>query len=146
VYLLDTNIVSLFDPRRRSVLLPLSTWMERNGPSLFLSAMTIAELEAGVLKIRRRGQDKRAGELAALAAAVEANFGDRVLPMDARVARAVARIQDRIIPNVVELPDLIISATAEIHGHIVLTRNIRHFEPTGVVTIDPVVTLPPDVT
>src|SRR5712692_2418516 len=53
VYLLDTNIVSLLDPRRREHAPALVEWMERNGASLFLSVMTITELDAGVLKLRR---------------------------------------------------------------------------------------------
>jgi hypothetical protein len=52
VYLLDTNIVSMLDPRRHVHAPALISWLRRNGASLFLSVMTIAEMDAGVLKLR----------------------------------------------------------------------------------------------
>jgi toxin FitB len=55
LYLLDTNIVSMLDPRRREHAPELVDWLERNGASLFLSVMTVTELDAGVHKLRREG-------------------------------------------------------------------------------------------
>ena len=144
MYLLDTNIVSLVDPRRRASALPLIAWMRRNGSVLYLSAMTMAELEAGVLKLRREDKHKRADEVAGLIEEIETEFSDRILPMDGRVARAVARLQDRVRPPVVELADLIIAATADVNRLVVLTRNTRDFQPTGIAVIDPIAELPPD--
>jgi toxin FitB len=145
MYLLDTNIVSMLDQRRRDFSRPLFDWLGRSGPMLFLSAMTIAELEAGLWKLRRRRQDERAAEVEALIAGIESQFGERILSMDARVARAIAAIQNEIFPRVLEFSDLIIAATAHVHGLVVLTRNVRHFAPTGVQIIDPLVELPPDM-
>jgi predicted nucleic acid-binding protein len=144
MYLLDTNVVSLLDRRRRETAPALVDWIGRNGDRLFLSAMTIAELEAGVLKLLRRKQDKRAAEVAALVDRIELYFTDRILPMDRHVARMIARLEDQIIPEVLELADLIIAATASVHQHVILTRNLRHFTPTGVPALDPVAELPPD--
>jgi len=66
LYLLDTNIVSLFDQRRREQVTSLIDWMRRNDQFLFLSVVTLAEIEAGILKLRRDAKIKRAGELEVL--------------------------------------------------------------------------------
>ena len=58
------------------------------------------------------------------------------------VALTLARLAEAIRPQVIERTDLIIAATAKVHELTVLSRNIRHFEPTGVPAIDPVQSLP----
>lgn len=144
MYLLDTNIVSVLDPRRRHDVQPVVQWIRRNGDFLYLSAMTLTEMESGLLKLRRHGAEKRAVEVAKLIDAIVSEFDERILSMDRHVAKAVARMQDRIRPLVVDLPDLIIAATAEAHRLTMLTSNIRHFEPTGISVIDPLRELPSD--
>lgn len=146
MYLLDTTIVSLLDRRRRPHVPELIDWLERNGSFLFLSAMSVAEIQAGILKLRRDGKSARADELEALLDAIVGGFADRVLPMDANVARLVAVLADKARPNVVELADLIIAATAVSHGLTVLTRNLRHFQSAGVAARDPLGALPDDIT
>ncbi|MFK8253499.1 type II toxin-antitoxin system VapC family toxin [Ancylobacter terrae] len=144
MYLLDTNIVSLLDASRHAAAPGLVDWIERNGAFLFLSAMTVAEMEAGILKLRREGKAARAAEIEALLEAILADFADRVLPMDAAAARRIAHLAEAARPQVIELADLVIAATAATHGLTVLTRNTRHFAPTGVAALDPTAALPPD--
>jgi predicted nucleic acid-binding protein len=145
MYLLDTNIISLLDSRRRQHAPALVPWIGRHAGIIYLSAMTIAELYVGLLRLRRRQQDRRADEISAFIDGVQSSFGDRVLPIDAQVARAVAELQDRILPAVIDLADLIIAATAKVHSHIILTNNSRHFEPTGVPVLDPLRQLPDNI-
>jgi toxin FitB len=144
VYLLDTNIVSLFDPRRRDRAAPLIAWMRRNDRFLFLSAIALLEIESGLLKLRREAKARRAGEIEALREGLLADFGERLLPMDATVGLAAAHIAEAARPSVIELKDLVIAATARVRGLTVLTRNLRHFGPTGVPVLDPLAALPPD--
>ena len=144
MYLLDTSIVSLFDPGRPARACPLTVWMQRNDRALSLSAVTLIEIEAGILKLRRNGKDKRAGEIEALRDGLMTDFADRLLAMDAPVALAVARLAEAVRPTVIEVKDLIIAATAKAHGLTVLTANLRHFEPTGIPVLDPLAQLPPD--
>ena len=145
LYILDTNIVSMLDRRRREHAPALIGWLDRNGASLFLSVMTITELEAGVLKLRREGKDERAHEIAGLLTAVLTDFGERVLPIDIETARHVARLGAGTYQQPVAMPDLIIAATAVRHGLIVLTRNMSEFGRLGVPAIDPFAELPADV-
>lgn len=145
MYLLDTNVVSRLDPRRHVAARDLVAWIRRNGAHLSLSVVTLTEIEAGILKLRRDGQGARADEYEALRRAIEADFGDRVLAVDAAVALAVARLAEAARPAVVEWKDLLIAATAHARGLTVLTNNLRHFAPTGVPALDPLARLPPDV-
>ena len=142
MYLLDTSIVPLFDPRRRVEAGPVLEWMRRHDPLLFLSTVTLTEIEARILKLSREEKHARATQLAGLRDGLIADFADRLLPMDVPVALAVARLAEAVRPMVIERTDLTIAATAKVHGFTILTRNLSHFEPTGVPTIDPLKSLP----
>jgi predicted nucleic acid-binding protein len=95
--------------------------------------VTIGEIERGIE--RRRGAD------AAFAEALESwldrtvsIYGNRILPIDAAIARRWGRLSARLGHDGA---DLLIAATALEHGLTVVTRNVRHFKPTGVAVIDP---------
>ncbi len=145
MYLLDTNIVSMLDPRRHKNAPDLIDWLDRNGASLFLSVMTITEMEAGILKLKREDKLKRSEELETLLDAILTDFNDRVLPIDVQTARQVAKLGALTYQQPVDLPDLIIAATAVRHGLITLTHNMREFERLNISAHDPFVSLPPDV-
>ncbi len=142
MYLLDTNIVSLFDPRRAAEAARVVGWMREHDALLFLSTITLTEIEAGILKLKRENKEARSRQLGALRDGLIADFKDRLLPLDVDVALTVARLAEAIRPMVIERVDLIIAATAHVHGLTVLTRNVRHFEPVGVPFMDPTRSLP----
>jgi predicted nucleic acid-binding protein len=144
MYLLDTNVVSMLDPRRHAHALALIEWLDRNGASLFLSVVTIAEMDAGVLKLRRERKSKRADELAGLVTSILTDFGDRVLPVDIETARHVARLGEQSHRQPISLSDLIIAATATRHGLVLLTRNMDEISRLGIAARDPFANLPPD--
>ncbi len=134
----------MLDPRRHAHAPALVDWLQRNGRALFLSVITITELDAGVLKLRREGKPARAREIAGLVAAIVTDFGDRVLPIDIETARHVARLGAATHRQPVALPDLMIAATAGRHGLIVLTRNLKQIGRLEVPARDPFLELPPD--
>lgn len=144
MYLVDTNIVSVLDGRYRSPAVPLLDWLRRNSAHLHVSVITLMELEAGVLKLERSGPTRRATELRAFINAIGDSLGSRPLPVTRDVASAAARLAERALPAQPETSDLLIAATAQVHGLTVLTRNLRHFIPTGVACHDPLASLPPD--
>lgn len=90
----------------------------------------------------RDGKTARAAQIAALRDGLLADYSDRLLPIDRSVALTVARLAEAARPITLELADLQIAATAAVHGYTVLTRNLRHFTPTGVPALDPLVGLP----
>jgi predicted nucleic acid-binding protein len=112
---------------------------------LFLSAVTVAEIEDGIAKLRREGATRKSADLTAWLETVLHLYGSRVLVFDAPTARIAGVIADRAwgqgrAPG---FADIIVAATAQRHGLTILSRNLRHFEPLGVVVIDPFAALPP---
>lgn len=100
----------------------------------FLAAMTIHELELGILLLERK--DKRQGALlrAWIDTKVLPEFGGRILPVDVAVARRCARLH---VPDPRPMRDALIAATALVHGMTVVTRNVRDFEPMDVKILNP---------
>lgn len=145
MYLLDTNIVSMLDPKRHAKAPGLIDWLKRNGVHLYISVMTIAEMEAGILKLRRKNDKRRADALAHLVVAIIADFEDRVLPIDLETAKHIARLGELTHKKTVELPDLVIAATAARHDLTILTRNLKDVGRLAIPARDPFVDLPPDV-
>ncbi len=130
-YLLDTNIVS--EIRKPKPHGAVAAWFGGlRDEQICLSAVTLAELQEGVERTRR--QD------AAKARAIEAWVDDleqssTVLPMDARCFRETARMMVGRPDDL--LYDLMIAATARLHGLTIATRNEKDFRPLGVDIINP---------
>jgi predicted nucleic acid-binding protein len=147
VYLVDTNVISAAAPSRPIPQI-LIDWMDLHSAFLFLSAVTVAEIEDGVAKPRRQGATRKSADLTAWLETVLHLYGDRVLAFDAPTARIAGAMADRArgqgqAPG---LADIIIAATAEHHGLTILSRNLRRLEPLGVIALDPFVKLPPTPT
>ena len=137
MYLIDTDVVSVL---RRPERTPHPfEWISRQRTAdLYLSAISVGEIERGVARQQRRNP-AHARALASWLDSVLALYGDRILPADLAVARRWGRLSDAVGHSGV---DLLIAATALEHGLTVVTGNIRHFEPTGVPIVNPF--LPPD--
>ncbi len=131
MYLLDTNVVSeLRRPRPHGAVLE---WLEHvPGESLFVSAVTIGEIQAGI-EITREQDEAKADELEAWLDSVLASFG--VLEMDATAFREWARLMHGRSDTLVE--DAMIAATATVHRLTVVTRNVRDFAQFGVEILNP---------
>ena len=147
MYLVDTNVLSAGAPTKAKAATDLITWMDRNSTGLFLSVITIAEIEDGIAKCRREGAHRKAERLAEWLVTLLHLYADRVLPIDVEVARCIGILADlaRGQGQAPGLADLAIAATAQHHGWTVLTRNVRHFGPLGISVHDPFIALPPDI-
>lgn len=106
--------------------------------------VTIAEIEAGIAKSRRDGARRKADALTAWLELVVQLHDDRILPMTIDVARRAGVISDRVRGAGLDpgLGDVVIAATADVHGLILLTRNVRDFEHAGIMVHDPFTSLP----
>ncbi|HEX4368659.1 MAG TPA: type II toxin-antitoxin system VapC family toxin [Rhodopila sp.] len=138
-YLLDTNVISEAAPVRPDRDIAVLRWLEARTNELFLSVVTIAEIEAGITFANHKGAHRKATRLAEWLDAVMVLYGDRVLPMDRQIARTAGKLSGnaRAAGLAPGFADIAIAATAVHHGLTVLTRNLRHFEPLGVTVIDP---------
>ena len=135
-YLLDTNIISKFAPGKPPIDQALSGWMQARGATgeLYLSAMTIAEIERGVRKLNRAGGIERAKRIADWLDRLVDDFGDRVLAMDTIVARVAGVMQDEATSRGHQpgLADIIIAATARAYDLTLVTENVKDFVELGV--------------
>lgn len=102
--------------------------------ALFLSAMTVAEVERGLRSLHRRGGLERAKRLSLWLDFITTTFDDRILPMDTVVARIAGFMEDEARGNGQNpgLGDIIIAATARAYDLTVITENLRQFEPLDV--------------
>ena len=136
MYLLDTNVISELrkvslgtaDPR-------VIQWAQTvNSACLYLSSISILELELGVLKMERKDPSQGLALRRWLDLRVLPEFEGRILAVDTLIAQRSARLH---VPDPRSDRDAIIAATALVHGMTVVTRNVSDFRPTGVPYLNP---------
>ncbi len=136
MYLLDTNVVSeLRKAKAGKANKNVTKWAKSvSATSMFLSAITILELETGILLIERRDPAQGAMLRIWLDQHVLPAFSGRILAIDVAVAQRCAQLH---VPNPQADRDSLIAATALVHGMTVVTRNVADFESTGVEILNP---------
>ena len=144
-YLLDTNALSILAPPTvpRSATTSdgaaFRAWVREHDDELFLSAITLAEIQAGVSRLERKGAARRAAGLSHWLSAILELYQSRTLPLASSAALETGRILDRAIAEGAApgFEDAAIAATAAVHGLTVVTANGRHFKHFGVAFISP---------
>ena len=136
MFILDTNVVSeLRKVRFGKADENVAEWADSVAtPDLYLSVITIQELEIGVLLAERRDFEKGAIFRTWLSSQVLPAFEGRILPVDLAVALQSARLH---VPDPHPIRDRLIAATALVHGMTVVTRNVDDFRRTGVQILNP---------
>ncbi|MFC3165862.1 type II toxin-antitoxin system VapC family toxin [Ciceribacter thiooxidans] len=135
-FLLDTNVVSelrkIGDGKADPNVL---AWIEaEDAIRFYISAITILELERGVLGVQRRDARQGARLRSWLDDRVRPEFSGRILPIDDAVATRCAHLH---VPDRRNEADALIAATALVRNLTVVTRNVKDFEGTGVIVVDP---------
>jgi toxin FitB len=131
MYLLDTNVVSeLRKPKPHGAVL---AWIQSvRDDQLFISALTLGELQAGAERTRKQDREKAEGIEAWIDQLSEAY---EVIPMDATIFREWARLMEGRSDDLLE--DAMIAATARVRGLTVATRNVRDFKGLAVEVLNP---------
>jgi toxin FitB len=136
MYLVDTDVIS--EARKGAQgnvgVRAFFSQAVREGAELYLSAVTIGELQQGVERIRHRGDNSQAQRLEQWLRGVTSAYADRILPLDEEIAQIWGRLR---VPNAENPLDKQIAATALIHDLEVISRNVAHYAPTGVRVRNP---------
>jgi predicted nucleic acid-binding protein len=131
MYLLDTNVIS--ELRKNKPHAGVVAWINAVADEeIFLSTVTLGELQAGV-ELTRRQDPAKAAQIETWLDQVADSY--QVLPMDGRIFREWARLMDSQPDQLLE--DAMLAATARIHRLTVVTRNTRDFKPFEVPVFDP---------
>ena len=136
IFVLDTNVVSeLRKVRHGKADINVTAWAESvDATGLFISAITVMELELGVLSIERKDATQGILLRTWLEQHVLPEFSGRTLPVDTAVAQRCAKLH---VPDRPGERDALIAATALVHGMTLVTRNAADFKSTGVALINP---------
>ena len=137
-FLLDTCALSALAPGKVVAQSEMAHWLRQHSDRLFISAVTVAEIEQGICKRRRTGGVERAARLAYWVDDLLSQGSDRILAFGTDAARIAGRLSDGATsagrhPG---FPDVAIAATAMAHGLVVVTQNIRQFAALGVEFLD----------
>ena len=135
-YLLDTNVISelrkIGDGKADANVV---AWVGREeSTAFFLSAITILELERGILGVQRRDARQGARLRTWLDNHIRPEFAGRILSVDDAVTTRCAHLH---IPDRRNEVDALIAATALVHELTLVTRNVKDFEGTGAIIVDP---------
>lgn len=136
MYLLDTNVISELRKIRTNKANPSVVQWARGvvASSLYISAITVLELEIGILQKERKDPAQGAMLRSWFTSQVLPAFNGRTLPVDSAVALRCAALH---VPNPASERDAYIAATALEHNLIVVTRNVRDFTATGAKLFNP---------
>lgn len=136
MYLLDTNVVSeLRKAKSGKADQNVVDWSGSvTTSSLYISVITILELEIGTLLVERRDPVQGAILRSWINAHVLPAFSGRILNVDTAVAQCCAKLH---VPDPRADRDAILAATALVHGMTMVTRNVNDFSPTGVEILNP---------
>ena len=134
MFILDTNVIS--ELRRPEKSDPKVAAWAASIPlaNIFLSAVTIFEIELGALSVERRDAVQGRILRAWIDEQVMPRFDKRILPFDTAVAQRCARLH---VPDPRAERDAMIAATALVHGMTVVTRNVADFQSTAVPILNP---------
>jgi predicted nucleic acid-binding protein len=143
-YVLDTSVVNALLPAAGRPLTAVEAWFVQHEYQCCIPTIVIAEVSAGIAKLRRSGAHKRADLYREWLESLIATFAERILLFDAEVAWFTGEMIDRAVTVGVHpgFADIAIAATAKSHGLTVLTRNVRHFADLKVPILDPFATPP----
>lgn len=132
-YLIDTDVLSLLE--RKTVPLKLAKWIQENEPDIFISVVSLAEIQFGVDTAPLNARENLAAWLKTVRNDLEPATEPLSEPVLVRWKQLIAHL--KATNRTMTCEDSLIAATALHHGHAIVTRNRRHFEPAGVRIIDP---------
>jgi predicted nucleic acid-binding protein len=140
-YLLDTNVISMLAPSRNEASPAFLDWLERMdaGGKLFLSVVTIHEIEKGIALLEHKGATAKAARLKVWLAGLVATYDDKILAVDRAAAALGGQLEALAISAGHDpgMADATIAGIAKAHDLIIMTGNTKHFQVFGVAVVSP---------
>jgi predicted nucleic acid-binding protein len=140
-FLLDTNVISMLSPSASHVPAPFLGWLDRmDGEGrIFLSAVTVHEIEKGIALLDHKGATAKAAGLRGWLSGLIAGYSDKILGLDTDAATVSGRLEAGAIADgyAPGMADAIIAGIAQARDLVVVTRNIRHFLPFRIGVSSP---------
>jgi toxin FitB len=133
-FLVDTDVISELRKRNRANAHVRAWSLTVEPANLYLSVISLLEIEQGILRLERRKRPESATLRAWFSGLLLPAFEDRILSIDAAIALRCAALH---VPKSRPGADAFIAATALVHGLTIATRNTKDFTPMGVRTVDP---------
>ena len=140
-FLLDTNVISMLSPSAAEASARFLEWLERMDSEgrVFLSVVAIHEIEKGIALLEHKGATAKAATLKAWLAGLVAAYDDknsrpRCVPRRACRTAGAKAISAGQNPG---MADAIVAGVAKAHDLIIVTRNMKHFQPFGVGASSP---------
>jgi hypothetical protein len=132
-YLIDTNVLSELRKRERQNPHVASWYATTEADELFLSVLVVGEVRRGIESLARR-DPATSRALDAWLRVVLGSFADRILPVTTEIAQRWGHLS---APKQVPIIDGLLAATAQVHGLVLVTRNVKDFVGSGTVVLDP---------
>lgn len=140
-FLLDTNVVSVLAPSKSEASADFLTWLDRMDADgrLFLSVVSIHEIEKGIALLDHKGATAKAASLKAWLSGLVSTYDDKIIGFDAQAAAIGGRLEAKALADGHDpgMADAVIAGTAAAHELVIVTRNTKHFLPFGVAVLSP---------
>nr|WP_283093365.1 type II toxin-antitoxin system VapC family toxin [Acetobacter persici] len=139
--MLDTNVISMLSPSRNEASKEFLEWLERidGQGQLYLSVVTVHEIEKGISLLEHKGATARASGLKIWLTGLTLTYDDRILGIDVSVATVAGRLEADALAagHNPGMADALIAGTAKAHDLHIVTRNLKHFTPFSVAFLSP---------
>lgn len=140
-FLLDTNIVSMLAPSRTEASADFLDWLDRmdSDGRLFLSVVSIHEIEKGIALLDHKGATAKAAGLKAWLSGLVSTYDDKIIGVDAEAAALGGQLEAKALAAGHDsgMADAVIAGIAAAHELVIVTRNTKHFLPFGVAVLSP---------
>ena len=140
-FLLDTNVVSVLAPSKSEASADFLTWLDRMDADgrLFLSVVSIHEIEKGIALLDHKGATAKAASLKAWLSGLVSTYDDKIISFDAQAAAIGGRLEAKALAAGHDpgMADAVIAGTASAHELTIVTRNPKHFLPFGIAVLSP---------
>ncbi|YCI05185.1 type II toxin-antitoxin system VapC family toxin [Ensifer sp. D2-11] len=140
-YLLDTNVISMLSPSKPAVPESFIRWLEAADAlgRIFLSVVTVHEIEKGIGLLERNGATERGASLRLWLSGLVSIYADRILSIDTAVSAISGQLEATAIAagHSPGMAEALIAGTAKAHALTVVTRNLKHFEAFEIDLLAP---------